>query len=84
MGCGPTQPYKNGYGYKKRRDKESICRLITEITVEEMKAIDDWGIPAGMPSRTATVRHLLRKGLETERASGHVAKQSPDASESSE
>ena len=35
---------------------------------DEADAVDQWGIPAGMPSRTAALRFLLRKGLDAVKA----------------
>lgn len=40
-------------------------RVVVLLPGDEMDAIDRWGIPAGMPSRTAAVRFLLKRGLET-------------------
>lgn len=34
------------------------------MSSDELKALDDWGVPAGMPSRAAAIRELIRKGLE--------------------
>ncbi len=39
-------------------------RVVILMPKDEVDAIDSWGIPAGMPSRTATVRHLLKTALE--------------------
>lgn len=40
-------------------------RVVVLMPKDEADAIDGWGIPAGMPSRTSAIRFLLRKGLET-------------------
>lgn len=47
-------------------------RVVLNLPKEELEAVDGWGVPAGMPSRTATIRELLKRGLEAvahERAS---------------
>ena len=36
------------------------------LTVEELKALDDWRFGRRMPSRAAAVRELLRLGLAAE------------------
>jgi hypothetical protein len=52
-----------------------LTRLMAVVPKEEADRLDRWGMAAGMPSRTATIRTLLKKGLEavgdaaTERAS---------------
>lgn len=48
--------------FTKKRDK--LHRLIAEIPLVDLEEIDRWGVSHGMPSRTATVRKLLKKGLE--------------------
>lgn len=66
--------------YKEARHKESKMRLVAVLPTAEVEAIDAWGVPNGMESRTATIRHLIKFALEQKKAPGHVAKQSPDAS----
>lgn len=39
-------------------------RVVLNLPKEELEAVDGWGVPAGMPSRTAAIRELLKKGLE--------------------
>lgn len=41
-------------------------RLQIMLTPEEIRALDDWRFEARMPSRSAEVRELLRRGLEAE------------------
>jgi hypothetical protein len=41
-------------------------RLQIMLTVEELRALDDWRFEARMPSRSAAVRELLRRGLSAE------------------
>ena len=40
------------------------ARVIILMPETEAAAIDAWAIPAGYPSRTAAIRHLLALGLE--------------------
>ncbi len=41
-------------------------RLQIMLTQEELTALDDWRYEARMPSRSAAVRELLRRGLLAE------------------
>jgi hypothetical protein len=41
-------------------------RLQIMLTVEELKALEDWRFGRRMPSRAAAVRELLRLGLAAE------------------
>ncbi len=41
-------------------------RLQLMLTVEELKALDDFRFSRRMPSRAAAVRELLRRGLSAE------------------
>ncbi|MGE7415434.1 hypothetical protein [Methylobacterium tarhaniae] len=51
--------------YKRARLRDGVVhRVVIEMPKEEVDAVDKWGVPAGMESRTAAVRALLRKGLE--------------------
>ena len=47
-------------GYEKGTQKQRVVVLMSQ---DETDAVDNWGIPAGMPSRTAAVRFLLKQGL---------------------
>jgi hypothetical protein len=58
-----TQGYRRGAAEEK-------ARVIVEMPKDELVAIDEWGVPAGMPSRTATIRMLIQKGLEAVSCSG--------------
>ncbi|WP_203154969.1 hypothetical protein [Methylobacterium aquaticum] len=65
----------NPYARRKQTSGQSQ-RVVILVPTEELKAIDAWGVPAGMDSRTAAFRALLKKGLEAaarERESSHVA-----------
>lgn len=54
-------------GYRKDAASESL-RVVVHMPKDEADAIDGWGIPAGMPSRTSAVRFLLKNGLESVKA----------------
>lgn len=41
-------------------------RLQIMLTDEELRALDDWRFQLHMPSRSAAVRELLRRGLAAE------------------
>ncbi len=43
-----------------------IERLQVMITLDELSALDDWRFAARMPSRSAAVRELVRRGLAAE------------------
>lgn len=66
---GPSAIYRN-------RHEGELARLVVELPKDELDRVDHWGGPAGFPSRTAAVRHLLKRGLEaaiTEPAAGHAS-----------
>ncbi len=54
-------------GYQKNA-ADGFQRVVVVMPKDEAEAVDQWGIPAGMPSRTSAVRYLLQKGLEAVRA----------------
>ncbi|RYI32822.1 MAG: hypothetical protein EON48_04180 [Acetobacteraceae bacterium] len=43
-----------------------IERLQVMLTEDELSALDDWRFNARMPSRSAAVRELIRRGLAAE------------------
>ncbi len=51
-------------GYARKAEPDMVTRLIAVVPKEEAERLDAWGVAAGMPSRTAAIRLLLRKGLE--------------------
>lgn len=57
-------------GYRKGA-ADDLLRVVVLMPKDEAEAIDGWGIPAGMPSRTSAVRFLLKKGLESVKAQEH-------------
>ena len=51
--------------YQRSDQAGPLLRVVVLMPKNEADAIDEWGVPAGMPSRTSAVRFLLKKGLET-------------------
>lgn len=51
--------YKRSYN----TGKEKPERVVVLLPREELDKIDGWGVPAGMPSRSVTIRKLVEKGL---------------------
>jgi hypothetical protein len=51
-------------GYAHKANPEALTRLIASIPKGEVERLDEWGIGAGLPSRTAADRFLITKGLE--------------------
>ncbi|WP_407491980.1 hypothetical protein [Pseudooceanicola sp. MF1-13] len=47
-------------------DGKRLERLQIMLTDEELAAVDDWRFTTHMPSRSAAVRELLRRGLAAE------------------
>jgi metal-responsive CopG/Arc/MetJ family transcriptional regulator len=47
-------------GYNRKRIDERVVFLISQ---EDLKRIDEWGIPAGMPNRSQAIRELIARGL---------------------
>ena len=41
-------------------------RLQIMLTVQELRALDDWRFARRMPSRAAAIRELLKRGLAAE------------------
>ncbi len=54
-------------GYRGNAAEECL-RVVVLMPKDEAEAVDSWGIPAGMSSRTSAVRYLLKRGLETVKA----------------
>jgi metal-responsive CopG/Arc/MetJ family transcriptional regulator len=54
-----------------RRTDDERLRVVVVMPKDEADAIDEWGVPAGMASRTSAIRFLLRQGLEAVRAKDH-------------
>lgn len=51
-------------GYARKAPPDMLTRLIAVIPRDEAERLDAWGIAAEMPSRTAAIRFLLKKGLD--------------------
>lgn len=64
--------------YTRASRGEDTKRLIVEMPLHDFELIDSWGIPAGMPSRAAAVRELLKLGLEAA-AGGEFGDMAPAA-----
>jgi hypothetical protein len=47
-------------------DEKRVERLQIMLAPEELKALDDWRFSRRMPSRAASVRELLKRGLAAE------------------
>ena len=47
-------------------NSKRLDRLQIMLTEEELSALDDWRYETRMPSRSAAVRELLRRGLAAE------------------
>jgi hypothetical protein len=54
----------NHLRYGKTSESRDNSRVMIVMPSAELDAIDQWGVPAGMPSRIAAVRFLLKQGLE--------------------
>lgn len=53
----------SGYGRKYQRTRTEKVRVVVELEPQQVSDIDEWGVPAGMPSRAAAIRHLVKSGL---------------------
>lgn len=52
-------------GYAQNRQKgRDVVRVITELPVNLVRDVDEWGVSAGMTSRREATEVLLKKGLE--------------------
>ncbi|WP_040620333.1 hypothetical protein [Rhodovulum sp. PH10] len=60
--------------YKKvRESKGKPTRVVILMPTDEVRAIDDWAIPAGHLNRTSAFRHLLQVGLDAVKATATAA-----------
>lgn len=50
---------------RKRGGVRDVVRVVAEIPTETIKKVDEWAIPAGVPSRTAALNDLLQRGLQS-------------------
>ncbi len=54
-----------------RTDEGKPVRIVIQMPKDEVEAIDLAGVPAGMPSRNAAVRQLVKNGLRTSKRNTH-------------
>lgn len=55
--------------YPRRRNAgEQPIRVVVLMPKSEIEAIDGWGLPAGMESRSAAIRALIKAGLAAEKS----------------
>jgi hypothetical protein len=47
-----------------RTSTQERAKLVCKLPHRKLEAVDEFGVAAGMPSRTATVRRLQREGLK--------------------
>lgn len=66
-------------GYGAARGKRAMTRFIAVIPSAEANKVDEWGVSAEMPNRTAAIRHLLKRGLEAEAANPTAASNASQA-----
>ena len=52
---------------KIRRLMEKPVRIVLCLPPSQVSVLDDWAIKAGMRSRTAALRALLERGLQSKR-----------------
>lgn len=66
------------------KPREEMSRVVVDLSVSLLREVDDWGVPAGMRSRSDAIRSLLRRGLdvESEEAAGHEFGDQKPAAES--
>lgn len=58
---------------RKRGGVRDVIRVVAELPTETIQLVDAWAIPAGVPSRTAALNDLLRRGLQSVQAESHQA-----------
>lgn len=56
--------------YNRNVQAADRLRVVLLMPESEVRAVDAWAVPAGQPSRTAAIRHLVARGLETEASGG--------------
>ena len=45
------------------RQPRNVVRVVAALPTQVVAAVDSWGAPAGLPSRTAAIAELLSRGL---------------------
>lgn len=69
-----TLKHPNSDPYARNRENDGkYLRIVTQIPKAEIDAVDGWGVSAGMGSRSAAIRTLIRKGLESVEAGASPA-----------
>ena len=58
---------------RKRVGVKDVVRVVAELPTDQVKLVDAWAIPAGVPSRTAAIKELLTRGLQTVQAESQQA-----------
>jgi len=58
---------RSAYGRSVRTCAPDARRHVVKLTDTELESIDAWALAAGMPHRLAALRHLIERGLRTER-----------------
>lgn len=68
--------------YKANRGSSTGLRTTFILHKDVVRRVDEWGVGAGLPSRSAAINQLIEAGLhaKTEKASGKPGS-TPDASD---
>lgn len=53
---------------RKRAHLRDVVRVVAEIPAEVIRGVDEWAVPAGIPSRTAALTDLIKRGLASVQA----------------
>ena len=53
---------------RKRGGVRDVIRVVAEIDTAVIRNVDEWAVPAGIPSRTAAIQDLLKRGLQSVQA----------------
>jgi hypothetical protein len=62
-----TKEAANWGGPEEMKETDRTYRLQVELSDDEMRAIEDFWFREHLPSKSAAVRELLRRGLATDR-----------------
>lgn len=56
-------------GYSRKRSHlRDVTRIVAELPTPIVNELDSWAVPAGLPSRTAALAEILKRGLASVRA----------------
>ncbi len=51
-------------GYSRKRSHlRDVTRIVAELPTPMIRELDEWAVPAGIPSRTAALAEILKRGL---------------------